>query len=175
MLKLTIVESMGAPKKADWREERRKQAWKLKQQGWKQKDIAVALGVSDGAVSQWVKAATEEGEEALLAHPSPGVKPRLSVEQKAQIPVLLAKGAEAYGFRGNVWTAKRVASVIENTFGIKYSRDHVGKLLRQVGWSRQKPIERATQRNEEAIAKWQKERWPEIKKKRKMRSIPSYG
>jgi predicted transcriptional regulator len=41
---------MRAPKKADWREERRKQAWKLKQQGWQQKDRAEALGVSNGAV-----------------------------------------------------------------------------------------------------------------------------
>ena len=172
---MSILEGMGAPKKADWREERRKQAWKLKQQGWKQRDIAEALGVSDGAVSQWIKLANEEGEEALLAHPPKGVKPRLSVEHQAQIPALLAKGAEAYGFRGDVWTAKRVAKVIEKTFGIKYSRDHVGKLLRQAGWSRQKPIERATQRDEEAIEKWQKERWPEIKKKRKMRSIPSCG
>ncbi len=166
---------MGAPKKADWREERRKQAWKLKQQGWQQKEIAEALGVSNGAVSQWVKSAREGGEEALKAHPPKGVKPRLGMEQKAQIPGLLAKGAEAYGFRGDVWTAKRVAKVIENTFGVKYSRDHVGKLLRQAGWSRQKPIERATQRNEEAIETWQKERWPEIKKKQKQRSTPSFG
>jgi transposase len=166
---------MGAPKKADWREERRKQAWKLKQQGWKQKEIAEALGVSEGAVSQWVKLGKERGEEALNAHPPKGVKPRLRPEQKAQIPDLLAKGAEAYGFRGDVWTAKRVAKVIENTFGVKYSRDHVGKLLRQSGWSRQKPIERATQRNEEAIETWQKERWPEIKKKQKKRNTPSCG
>jgi len=46
---------MGAPKKADWREERRKQAWKLKEQGWQQKDIAVALGVSEGAVRHWMR------------------------------------------------------------------------------------------------------------------------
>jgi transposase len=131
--------------------------------------------VSDGAVSQWIKAANEGGEEALLAHPLQGVKPRLSVEQKAQIPTMLEKGAEAYGFRGDVWTAKRVAKVIEKTFGIRYSRDHVGKRLRQAGWSRQKPMERATQRDEEAIEKWQQEHWPEIKKKRKMRSIPSCG
>src|SRR6266567_3747969 len=49
---------MGAPKKADWREERRKQAWKLKEQGWSQQDIAVALGVSEGAVSQWMRTRT---------------------------------------------------------------------------------------------------------------------
>lgn len=106
---------MGAPKKADWREERRKRAWNLKEQGWKQKDIAVALGVSGGAVSKWLKRGREQGVEALNAHPPEGMKPRLTVEQKAQIPQLLARGAEAYGFRGDVWTARRVAKVIDQT------------------------------------------------------------
>jgi transposase len=114
---------MGAPKKADWREERRKRAWDLKEQGWRQKDIATALGVSEGAVSQWLKRGRAGGVEALKAHPPKGVTPRLSAEQKAQIPDLLAKGAEACGFRGDVWTASRVAKVIARTFGVRYHRD----------------------------------------------------
>jgi transposase len=166
---------MGAPKKADWREERRKQAWKLKHQGWKQNAIAKALGVSKGAVSQWMKKAREGGEEALKAHPPKGVPARLSLEQKAQIPHLLAKGAEAYGFRGDVWTASRVAKVIDQTFGVHYHRDHVGRLLREAGWSRQQPIERATQRDEEAIKDWYEQRWPALKKKPRRKNGPSSG
>src|SRR5438874_12224628 len=111
---------MGAPKKADWREERRKRAWELKEQGWQQKEIAKALGVSKGAVSQWMKRGREGGIEALKAHPPKGVKPKLPVEQKAQIPALLVKGAEAYGFRGDVWTGKRIAEVVSRSFGVHY-------------------------------------------------------
>lgn len=166
---------MGAPRKADWREERRKRAWQLKEQGWSQNKIAQALGVSKGAVSQWIKRGREGGVEALKAHPPTGVKPRLSAQQKAQIPDLLAKGAEAYGFRGDVWTASRVAEVIYRTFGVRYHRDHVGRLLRQAGWSRQEPIERASQRNEEAIKQWKEQRWPAIKKKPSRRRPPSSG
>ena len=166
---------MGAPKKADWREERRKRAWSLKEQGWQQKDIAVALGVSEGAVSQWLKRGREQGVEALNAHPPEGMRPRLTVEQKAQIPQLLARGAEAYGFRGDVWTAQRVAEVIGRTFGVHYHRDHVGRLLREAGWSRQQPIERATQRDEQAIKDWYEKRWPAIKKKPKRSNGRSSG
>ena len=155
---------MGAPRKADWREERRKQAWKRKQQGWKQQTIAKALGVSEGAVSQWMKRGREGGEAALKAHPSQGAQARLSAEQLMRLPSLLAQGAESYGFRGNAWTARRVAKVIEQTFGVRYSRDHVSYLLRQIGWSRQQPEEQATQRDEEAIKTWQDERWPALKK-----------
>lgn len=126
-------------------------------------------------MSHWIKRGREGGEEALKAHPPKGVSPRLTAEQKAQIPALLAKGAEAYGFRGDVWTASRVAEVIKRTFGVRYHRDHVGKLMREAGWSRQKPVERASQRNEEAIKQGSDERWPEIKKKPIKRKRPSSG
>jgi len=166
---------MGAPRKADWREERRKRAWKLKEQGWQQKEIAVALGVSEGAVSQWLKRGRAGGIEALGAHPPKGVAPRLTAEQKARMPRLLAKGAEAYGFRGNVWTARRVAEVIKQTFGVRYHRDHVGRMLREAGWRRPQPIERATQRDEAAITDWYEKRWPALKKKPRRKNAPSSG
>jgi transposase len=167
---------MGAPRKADWREERRKRAWALKEQGWLQKDIAVALGVSEGAVSQWLRRGREGGGiEALASHPGPGGVARLSAEQRAQIPGLLERGAPAYGFSGDVWTANRVAEVIERTFGVRYSRDHVSLLLRRLGWSRQQPITRATQRDEEAIRRWQEERWPALKRGQTNRERPSSG
>jgi transposase len=114
---------MGAPKKADWREEQHKRAWALKYEGWPQKDIAAALGVSDGAVSQWMKRAREGGGvEALTQQPPPGMRPRLRADQRAQLPGLLVGGAEAHGFRGDVWTAKRVADLIWRHFGALPSR-----------------------------------------------------
>src|SRR5215831_11787526 len=101
--------------------------------------------------------------------------PRFRAELSVQLPALLAKGAEAYGFRGDVWTASRVAEVIDRTFGVRYHRDHVGRLLREAGWSRQEPIERATQRDEEAIKDWYEQRWPAIKKKARRSKPRSSG
>ena len=169
------METRGAPKKADWREERRKRAWALKQQGWLQKDIAAALGVSKSAVSQWCTRAGEQGVEALAHRPPPGLAPRLTAEQCAQLPTLLARGAPAYGFSGDVWTAKRVAQVIERTFGVSYHPDHVSRLLRACGGSYQRPITRATQRKAAQIASWYQERWPTLKKGRTKRERPSSG
>ena len=92
---------MGAPKKADWREERRKQAWKLKEQGWQQKDIAVALGVSEGAVSQWMKRGREGGVEALKAHPPKGVKPAAHSRAEGADPgVVSQRSREPMDFAG---------------------------------------------------------------------------
>jgi Winged helix-turn helix len=74
---------------SNWREARRFQAWHLKQQGWSQRRIAAALGVSEGAVSQWMKRARDGGVEALRHRPPPGAPSRLTAEQRAHLPALL--------------------------------------------------------------------------------------
>jgi transposase len=150
----------------DWREGRRLRAWELKQEGWKQQDIARALGVSKGAVSQWIKRAKQEGVEALKHEPPPGAEARLSEGQRAKLPELMAQGAPAHGFRGEVWTCARVAEVIRKEFGVSYHPAHVSRLVRALGLSVQKPVRRANQRDEEAIRSWKEERWPELKKGR---------
>lgn len=149
----------------NWREARRLQAWELFQKGWKQKTIAEALGVTEGAVSQWLKKAGAEGIEALYHRKGGGPKPRLTVDQIADLPKLLSQGAEAYGFRGDGWTRARVRFVIKQEFGVVFSLSHVGRLLQQIGWTRQKPIARASQRNEQAIERWRTEKWLELEKK----------
>jgi len=154
-----------AKQPSDWREARRLRAWELHQKGWKQCQIAEALGVTPGAVSQWLKRAREGGVEALLAHKAAGPTPRLTAEQRAHLLELLKGGAEAFGFRGDIWTCSRVAKVIRREFGVSYHPSHVGRILRACGWSVQRPILRASQRDEEAIARWCKERWPEVKKR----------
>jgi transposase len=148
----------------NWREGRRLRAWALHQQGWKQRAIADALGVSPGAVSQWLTRARASGADSLRRQPPPGAKPRLSPDQVAQLRNLLAQGAEAFGFLGAVWTSKRVVAVIKRWFGVTYHRAHVSRLLRAMGLSVQQPIVRATQRDEAVIAAWWDERWPELKK-----------
>lgn len=149
----------------DWREGRRLRAWELSEQGWSQSEIAAALGVSRGAVCQWMRRAREGGgPEALRKRKAPGGQPRLSAEQQAQILEWLKEGPEAHGFRGELWTRKRVALLIERKLGVRYHPGHVSKLLQAWKWSPQKPEKRARQRDEAAIEQWVKERWPAIKK-----------
>jgi transposase len=123
----------------NWREGRRLRALELKERGWKQTQIADALGVTEGAVSQWMKRAREEGVEGLRHKPPPGATPRLSEDERAKLPKLLAHGAEAHGFRGEVWTCERVATVIRREFGVSYHPAHVSRVVRALGLSLQKP------------------------------------
>ena len=150
---------------SDWKEARRRRALILKHHGWRLQCIAEALGVSKGAVSQWMTLVPEQGEEGLRAHPRCGAPPRLSGGELSLLPEFLAVGAEAYGFRGEVWTCARVTKVIEWVFGVVYHKAHVARLLKQVGWTSQKPLERAAQQDEARIAYWRATVWEELKKR----------
>ncbi len=160
---------------SDLREWRRFRAWELAQQGWKQCAIATALGVTEGAVSQWLKRAREGGKESLRRRIAPGPPHRLTPEQRAQLPRLLAKGAEAHGFRGDVWTARRIGVVIQRAFGVHYHPSHVNHLVRTLGLSVQQPEVRATQRAPAKVEAWLTERWPVLEKKPTPRGAPSPG
>jgi transposase len=150
---------------ADWREGRRLRAWELHEAGWSQAAIAEALGVTEGAVSQWMRRAREGGgPEALRKRTAPGAASRLSEAQRARIIAWLREGPEAHGFRGDLWTRKRVAALIARKLGIRYHPGHVSKLLAQWRWSPQLPERRARQRDEDAIREWLTARWPAIKK-----------
>lgn len=160
---------------SDWREYRRFRAWELHEQGWTQTRIAHALGVSAGAVSQWFKKVREEGLSALQSRRGGGPHPRLAEEELQQLPEFLEQGATAYGFRGEVWTRARVGQVIEEEFGVRYSDSHVGRLLAKLGWTLQKPAEKADRRDEAAITCWCEETFPELKKKPLPRAVRSFS
>jgi len=134
----------------------------LKRRGWIQAEIAEALDVSEVALSGWLARARDGGPEALRARPAPGRAPRLSPDQLRSIPELLWHGPAAYGFRGQVWTCARIAKVIEWEFGIRYHKDHVGRLLKGLHWTPQQPIKQAIQRDDEAILRRRDESWPEL-------------
>jgi transposase len=148
-------------------------AWDLSQSSWSQADIAEALGVTAGAVSQWLALARRSGRDALLHHPHPGPVGKLLPSQRRLIVDFLWHGAEAYGFRGAVWTCRRVAKVIKEELGVAYHPCHVSRILKELGWTPQVPITRAIQRDEEAIQRWREQVWPGLKRRarRERRSL----
>ena len=83
---------------------------------------------------------------------------------KQKLVRLLAKGALAHGYRTELWTTQRIVEVIERHLRVRYHRNHVGKLLHQLGWSHQKPERRALERDVVAIAEWKQSIWPRVKK-----------
>jgi transposase len=145
------VRPKGSPK---WLEERRRSVVAFLKQNLSLHEIARRMGCHASSVLRWRNTLRSGGLDALKAKPASGRPPRLTSKQKARLVRLLAKGAMAHGYRTELWTTQRIADLIENQLGVKYHRNHVGKLLHQVGWRHQKPERRPVGRNAAAIAEW---------------------
>jgi transposase len=154
-------------------EARRLRAASLFKQGESQAEVARVLSVHRQTVHRWAKRFESEGRAALKKAGRAGRKPRLMAAELRNIEQGLKRGPEGLGYETSLWTAPRVADLIERECGIRYHPGHVWKILRQMGWSCQRPAGRASERDEPAIRRWKKQRWPELKKKPEKKGEPS--
>src|SRR5437879_967438 len=145
-------------------EVRRRRAAELFKEGHTQAEVARFLKVSRQSASRWYESWRQGGLRALKKAPRTGRPPQLSTVQLGRVERALLKGARANGYSTELWTLRRVAEVIERVTGVSYHQGHVWKLLRGLGWTRQRPARRAAERDEEAIQTWVRERWPDLKK-----------
>lgn len=147
----------------------------LFEKGWQQKTIAEALGVTKGAISQWIKKArglpAEQQAEALQVKKSTGRPPLLSAEQRQAVVQFVERDPEEFGFIGKVWTARRVRDVARRELGVTVGLSTIKNLLHQEGFSVQKPQVSATQKNEKAVAGF-RGGWTNLKKGRSASEQP---
>jgi transposase len=130
---------------------RRLRAVELVEQGESPDDVARFLGCGRSSVYTWVKLA-QQSLGSLAAKPHPGPKPRLSDAQLKELEALLLKGAKTHGWRTELWTADRVAELIQRHFQVRFHPEHVRKILkRRLRWTSQKPQKKAKERDEVAI------------------------
>jgi transposase len=132
--------------------------------GASQADVARELEVSRESASRWYGTWRDGGTEALAAIGHRGRTARLSVRQLEEVERVLLEGAVANGFPNDLWTAPRVAVVIERLTGESYHPGHVWRILRQMGWTLQRPARRAAERDDAVVEAWVKKRWPKVKK-----------
>ena len=146
---------------ADELQRRRQQAVRAVEGGQSRATVARVLGVHYKTVARWVRAAGTPG--GLDARPQPGPTPGLTDADVRRLGGLLAEGAKAHGWPNELWTAARVARVVEHHFGIRYHPEHVRAILnRRLGWTSQKPRRRARERNDQEVARWVGDEFPRI-------------
>ena len=155
-------------KDRDWKTGRRLQAVTLYyKKGWQQKLIAEALGVTKGAVSQWIKKVKdvpqEQWQSVLEVKVSTGRPEKLSPEQQKQIIILVDQGAQSFGFTGDVWTLPRIEKVARTELGIQVGKTTIRKALNQQGFSSQKPQIVASQKNPAQVSGF-RGGWESLKK-----------
>ena len=160
----TVPRRPAAQRERDRLQARRLRAAELFAAGVRQAEVARQLQVSAQAVSVWHARWKESGSDGLRSRGPSGPTPRLSDDQLATVGQALLEGATAHGFVGELWTLDRIAIVIERLTGVQHHPAHVWALLRhRLGWTVQRPRRRAAERDQAAIDRWVKERWPAIK------------
>ena len=149
---------------AEW-EQKRLIAANMFELGLKTAVIAASLGVDDQTVRGWRRKFVAGGRAALRSGHSGGRPPRLDEAQRARLGELLLTTPAACGFDRYLWTQQLIAELIEREFGVSYHHDHVGVMLKEMGFTHQKPMRRARERDERAIQAWRREVWPGLLKK----------
>jgi transposase len=147
-------------------ERRRHKAIDLLAEGWSPVEVARHVGVDRRSVRRWRAAHDRDGPDGVALRPAPGRPSKLDAKARRRLEKLLLKGARASGFPTDLWTCPRVGEVIRQAFGVDYHVDHLGRVLRSLGWTPQKPERQARERDEAAIRRWIRVDWPRIKKKR---------
>ncbi len=134
--------------------------------GYTTQEVADFLGVDPSSVRRWLAACRRHGGGALAARPVPGRPPKLTVTQEKIVRRGLADNPTEYGFATELWTAPRLAQLIEQEWGVHFHPDYLGRWLRRRGFTPQEPRRKARERDDEAVARWLERDWPRIKKRR---------
>jgi transposase len=144
----------------------RLRAARMFEHGASQAEVARRLDTSRQNAHRWYRKWQQGGRDALRAAGRAGRKPKLDRRQRRTVQRALLQGAHAHGFDTDLWTLKRIAVVIEQVTGVRHHPSHVWPILRAMGWSVQRPARRASERDEEAIARWVAHDWPRIRQQR---------
>jgi transposase len=142
-------------------ERRRRRAVELVDQGESPTTVARILGVRPTSLHRWRRMARQP--HGLNAIPQPGPTPGLSAYHLRKLERLLLQGAKKHGWSNELWTAGRVARLIQRRFGLSYHPEHVRKILKQrLGWTSQKPKRKARERNDQEVERWLGDELPRI-------------
>jgi transposase len=154
-------------------ERRRMQAARLLAQGHSEAEVARRLGVHRQSVNRWAKALDAGGRNGLRRAARAGRRPKLSDGDLAGLEQCLKQGPEQFGYLSGLWTLPRVGQLIEQQYGVRYNPSQVWRILHKLNWSCQRPSGRARKRDEQALRRWQRRRWPRLKKKHSARGASS--
>jgi transposase len=135
-------------------------------EGYSIEEVADFLGVAPSSVRRWVATFRQHGADGLAAQPVPGRPPKLTSTQEKIVCRWLVDNPTEHGFATELWTAPRLAQLIEQEFGVHFHPNYLTTWLRRRGFSPQKPRRTARERDDEAIARWLEKDWPRIKKRR---------
>lgn len=146
-------------------ERRRRLAVTRIAEGWPQTKVAAFLGVHPRTVRDWWARHQADPTHGLDAKPHPGRTPKLTPAQEGTVLSWFGRSATDFGFPNELWTAGRVAQLIQKEFGVRFHPHYVSAWLAQRRITPQKPDQQARERDPAQIEHWLAHDWVEVKKK----------
>jgi transposase len=140
-------------------------AIRLLEQGYTKAQVARIFNVAESSVYGWQKAYREDGLAALSTKIASGRKKLLTDKQMLELSRYLRLNPRQLEFDFGLWTRKLVRELIKRKFGVDYSEQNVGRILKLLGFSPQRPVYQALERDEGKRRKWMEETFPAIKKR----------
>lgn len=145
-------------------ERRRVQAIELLNRGLQVHQVADRLGIDCRSVRRWKRAYRKSGPKGLRAKPAPGRPPKLTLKQRRRLVQWILKGPQAFGFKTALWTCQRIVRLLKDRLHVTYHPDHIGRLLRSLGLTPQRPQQVAREHNDRRIRLWTMQDFSRIKK-----------
>jgi transposase len=145
--------------------EERVNAIRLLRRGYTRAEVAEILDVAESSVYEWQSKYREGGLTALSTKIAPGRKKLLTDKQLLQLHKWLQGSPRQVQFDFGLWTRKIVRELIKREFGIDYTPQNVGKILKMLGFSPQRPVYHALERDPERRRIWTEETFPAIKER----------
>jgi len=155
-------------------ERRRRLAVQRVREGHTQVQVAQILGVHDRTLRQWMAQYRQGSDQGLAAKPHPGRQPKLSPAKQGVVLGWLRKNPKCFGFATELWTARRIAQLIERKFRVHYNHRYLNAWLTARNISPQKPQRRPRERDDQAIQEWARVQWPRLQNARAARE-PIYS
>lgn len=144
-------------------EQLRKSAVKRVEAGESPEFVAAGLGINRRAIYRWLAAYHYGGEDALNAKPIPGAPPKLNAKQLAKLAKIVRdKDPRQLQFDYALWTLAMIREVIRRQFKVSLSAVSVGRLMKRLGFTPQRPLYRAWQQDAALVERWQTEDYPRI-------------
>lgn len=142
-------------------EQRRLQAGRYFNQGKTAYFIEKHFDVSSTTAREW----RTRWQNGTLQAGHQGNTSKLTLAQKKDVARRILKGPRAVGYTTELWTLSRITDLIKKTQAVHYEPRSVWHLLHAIGFSCQKPVRRAKERNERAIRVWVQTEWPKLQKR----------
>lgn len=141
-------------------------------EGYSAREVSDFLGIHIRTVYYWQASYRKQGDDGLKSKPPPGRPRKLKPHQERIVLGWFRKSPKSFGFPTELWTARRVAQLIERKWGVSFNSRYLNSWLAARHITPQKPQRIPREADQEAIEEWRTHEWPRLQNGRDANGPP---